>query len=202
MDFSDDEEDDSNSSAPLDKNSLNHRHKPTPDNDKPTPKNSKHNTQASGTVTENKHLTETSSDVLSGSCATTTCSSCGKQFQGSQKNLFPAEQNESSEKKEHERCINHECERCRGDVHDGTRYNGNGSHDNSSHRHGDRSNYHGNGYSDGGDVSSSAMKSLSLSSECGCIWRRRRSTNGVLDEEGHAVLQILDFPSRVCINKS
>lgn len=34
--------------------------------------------------------------------------------------------------------------------------------------------------------------------DCGCGWRKRRqSTNGILDKEGQALLEILEFPSKV-----
>lgn len=62
----------------------------------------------------------------------------------------------------------------------------------------------GRGGRSGTDVAGNGSRDwLALSSssggasDCGCGWVRRRSTSGVLDEEGQILLQILEFPSKV-----
>lgn len=54
----------------------------------------------------------------------------------------------------------------------------------------------------GGSVGAqTGSEGVASAADCGCGWRkRRRSTNGILDVEGRALLEILEFPSRVRVS--
>ena len=62
---------------------------------------------------------------------------------------------------------------------------------------GDGSSGHGCGLgNDSGGTLKKGSPTCSVS-RCGCGFERRGSNAGVLDEEGYAMLEILDFPSKV-----
>jgi hypothetical protein len=114
---------------------------------------------------------ETSSNV---SNLTDTCSLCGEALQGV-RGVELAEPLETESRSDRECGLAsgggvYKCERCRGEI--GTKCNS-------------------------GEVAFGGVKS---SADCGCGQKRRRqSTSGILDEEGSALLQILELPSKVSV---
>lgn len=127
---------------------------------------------------------ETSSEVSSSSCVSDTCSSCGRvlQREAEEKGVATVINHRTSETPTNRRknsksgtvkcqkspqTDSKKCERCRNNP----------------------------GGKDSGDPYSDWVVASSSVGTCGC--GRRRSTSGILDEEGQALLGILEFPSNV-----
>ena len=224
MDYSDDEEDDSNSYRPLIKPLSNGNSTlllPGDDislgssgTDCDPGKSTAKLTESrdSGNFTETS--LETSNYVLCGSSVTNVCSLCGKILPIHHRDIQVSsfgdwkgsnQVNKSSRHSDPSTC---NCDdSSKGGCHDNflvnssSHNNGSGSHDNGSHA--DISGNHGNisGNSIGGDGNGNGtLKKGSPPcsvSGCSCGLERRWSHAGVLDEEGYAMLEILDFPSKV-----